>query len=249
MDVDGIVTRGGALPHWYMPGFAHFVTYRLFDTIPKVRLQEMAQRRSARIESPQDFGLPVECSRAAAHKLFFREFDEALETNTNSNRRWLEQPEIAKVVRENLHHHHGSLYELLAWCIMPNHVHILIQPFESTELPDQTTTDHDSVCSDEVADAASPLSRIMHSLKSYTANEANRLLGRTGTFWQRESYDHWVRDLDELERIVDYIRLNPVKAGLCKLAHEWVFSSAHDRFCLDGAECGLVGKLRDDWRR
>jgi hypothetical protein len=55
----------------------------------------------------------------------------------------------------------------------------------------------------------------VHSLKSYTANKANEQLGRQGSFWQDESYDHWVRDIDELERIVNYIRANAVRAGLC----------------------------------
>jgi putative transposase len=89
----------------------------------------------------------------------------------------------------------------------------------------------------------------MHSLKSYTANRANELLGREGPFWQDESYDHWVRDIDELERIVNYIRDNPVRASLCESARDWRFSSAFDRYRQDGSECALVGWLRDDWRR
>lgn len=72
--------------------------------------------------------------------------------------------------------------------------------------------------SDESPDNLSPLSKIMHSLKSYTANEANRFLGRTGPFWQRESYDHLVRDDRELVRIAEYIAHNPVKAKLVKNA-------------------------------
>jgi putative DNA methylase len=75
----------------------------------------------------------------------------------------------------------------------------------------------------------------MHSLKSYSAHEANRVLARSGPFWQHESYDHWVRDETELERIVEYIAANPVKAGLAKQAHEWRWSSAYDRFQQDGA--------------
>ena len=69
----------------------------------------------------------------------------------------------------------------------------------------------------------------MHSLKSFTANECNKILKQKGVFWQDESYDHWVRDDDELLRIIEYIELNPVKAGLAKSAAEFIFSSAHDR--------------------
>jgi putative DNA methylase len=92
----------------------------------------------------------------------------------------------------------------------------------------------------EIADVGSPLSTIMHSLKSYTAHEANKLLARTGSFWQHESYDHWVRDEDELERIVAYINANPVKAGLIDRARDFLWCSAHDRFLHDGNESGWL---------
>jgi putative DNA methylase len=84
---------------------------------------------------------------------------------------------------------------------MPNHVHILITPYQS-------------------------IARIMHSVKSFTAQKANSLLDRTGLpFWQGESYDHWVRD-GEFDRIKRYIELNPVKAGLANEAHLFPWSSA-----------------------
>jgi REP element-mobilizing transposase RayT len=69
----------------------------------------------------------------------------------------------------------------------------------------------------------------MHSVKSYTANSCNKLLGQSGRFWQQESYDHCVRDEEELARIFDYIELNPVKAGLCRVPAEWRYSSAYER--------------------
>jgi putative DNA methylase len=74
----------------------------------------------------------------------------------------------------------------------------------------------------------------MHSLKSYTANVANGILNRTGSFWQTESYDHWIRDDRELERVVNYIRGNPVTAALAKSAEDWYWSSCHDRYLYDG---------------
>jgi len=89
----------------------------------------------------------------------------------------------------------------------------------------------------------------MHSLKSYTANKANKFLGRSGSFWQKESYDHWVRDLAELERIHSYIQMNSVKVGLCSKPEEWRFSSSYDRYAIDQSTCGYVGQLTDDWRQ
>ena len=69
----------------------------------------------------------------------------------------------------------------------------------------------------------------MHSLKSYTANEANRVLGRTGRFWQKESYDHWVRAERELFGIAEYIAQNAVTAGLAANPWDWLYCSARDR--------------------
>ncbi|MBS1857150.1 MAG: transposase [Acidobacteria bacterium] len=95
------------------------------------------------------------------------------------------------------------LYELFAWAIMPNHVHILVKP-------------------------QAPLARLTHAVKTYSAREANRLLGRTELpFWQKESFDRWVRDGKEFDNIVRYIEGNPVKAGLVSSPQEWPWSSAH----------------------
>jgi putative DNA methylase len=120
---------------------------------------------------------------------------------------------------------------------MPNHV--LLQPRDPPP-QSRSAAEIDAHEPDEKTDSGSPLSVIMHSLKSYTAHRANELLGRSGQFWQHESYDHWVRDEDELERIVCYIVGNPVVAGLVKHPHEWYYSSAHDRFLHDGSEDGFL---------
>jgi REP element-mobilizing transposase RayT len=89
--------------------------------------------------------------------------------------------------------------------MMPNHVHVVLWP-----MPRHT------------------LSHILHSWKSYTSKQANKLLRRDGTtFWQKESYDHWIRDDDERARLVAYVQNNPVKAGYCKRPGDWRWSSAH----------------------
>jgi putative transposase len=94
------------------------------------------------------------------------------------------------------------LYELFAWVVISNHVHVLLQPHK-------------------------PLREVTRAVKNTSAREANLILGRTGLrFWQDESYDHWVRDGKELERIVRYIEWNPVRAGLAERAELWLWSSA-----------------------
>jgi putative DNA methylase len=156
---------------------------------------------------------------------------------------------VAALIRGNLYHHNGHKYRLLAYVVMPNHVHVLFQPLTvatggppvanptAGEPPAATsfTGPRAEGFSDEVLDGLSHLASIMHSLKSYTAHKANDLLGRSGPFWQAESYDRWVRDDDELERIIQHIAWNPVKARLVSQPHEWFFSSAHDRFLADGS--------------
>lgn len=103
----------------------------------------------------------------------------------------LRDPRVADAVQESIHFLDGTRYRLLAWCVMPNHVHVVFRILPGYDLK-----------------------RIMHSLLSFTANRANKLLGRTGTFWQREYYDHMVRNEEELGRAIRYVLENPTKAGL-----------------------------------
>src|SRR5262249_53677170 len=143
------------------------------------------------------------------HKQFFAAYDRYLDTAAQIN--WLARLEVANVIRENLYHHHGRKYHLLAYCVMPNHVHVLFQPIHRSDKQparrEQSGTSRllvpTSPSSDEfgeTADQGGPLASIMHSLKSYTSKRVNELLDRSGQFWQHESYDHWVRDDEELER-------------------------------------------------
>ncbi|HTN77601.1 MAG TPA: transposase [Pirellulaceae bacterium] len=238
----------GDLPHWFRPGFAHFVTFRLANTLPITVLHALQREREERLLRPPPLGTDLWQHRANIHKRIFARYDELLDQSKST--RWLSDERVATMIRDSLYHLHGQKYELLAYTIMPNHVHVLLQPFASAmavQRPahEQSRRDEASL---ECPDSTSPLTKIMHSLKSFTANRANELLGRTGRFWQKESYDHWVRDTEELERIANYIAANPVNAGLCSSPREWRFSSAHDRYERDQSECALVGWLRDDWQ-
>ena len=111
------------------------------------------------------------------------------------------------MVQEALLHLDREHYHLDDWTIMPNHVHLVLWPMPGHSL-----------------------SKILKGRKQYTANQANRMLGRRGTpFWQVESYDHCVRNEEELDRIRSYIRFNPVKAGLCEHPEDWPWGSAARR--------------------
>jgi putative DNA methylase len=229
MSTHEVITRRN-LPHWYVPGAFHFVTFRLFGSLPQEirdRLQE--ERRRERLALGERASVATERDRLG--KKWFGRYDAELDRGRGPA--FLRLPPVAAQVRRSLYFLHGEQYYLWAYCIMPNHVHALIQPLDGHVARPQGPEDAED---GEGPDAASPLAKVMHSLKSYTAHQINKLLGRSGTFWQDESYDRWVRDEGELERIVDYIAANPVKTGFVRCPHEWYFSSAHDRHLHDGSE-------------
>jgi putative DNA methylase len=116
---------------------------------------------------------------------------------------FLRLAEIAEMIEKNLLRFDEVKYRLHAWVVMSNHVHVLFTPINGYKL-----------------------ASIMHSIKSYTANRANELLGRAGDFWAREYFDRYIRNGRHFSNTVAYIHNNPVKAGLCAEATEWAFSSA-----------------------
>jgi type I restriction enzyme R subunit/putative DNA methylase len=119
----------------------------------------------------------------------------------------LKHPTMAMVTQETLLKFDGERYRLLAWCIMPNHVHVLIEPMTG-------------------------LGKIVQSWKSYTGrwalkHNAELGLGVPGTaLWMREYWDRFIRDQKHFDAVVAYIHNNPVKAGLCETAAQWRWSSA-----------------------
>lgn len=117
---------------------------------------------------------------------------------------WLQDPRVASMLAGALQYGETArqFYKLHAWVIMPNHVHVVLEP--------------------RVAMPGS-----MRWLKGRTGRMANRILGRTGMpFWQEESFDHWVRSPEELQELIDYVERNPVKAGLVEAKQQWAWSSA-----------------------
>ena len=117
---------------------------------------------------------------------------------------WLSHPDVAAIVAESIIWGEGRRYRLGEWVLMPNHVHLLLRPIEGHSV-----------------------GQVIGRMKSFTALRANEILGRTGAFWQKDYFDRRVRDDDSLERVGNYIRCNPVKAGLCRSPTEWRWSSAY----------------------
>jgi REP element-mobilizing transposase RayT len=172
------------LPHWQPTGKGIFLTWRLHGSLPVAVLKKI---RESKIDS-------------AAKR--FRAFDKHLDSAA-SGPLWLKDPRVAEMVVQAIHHESDPLrrYDLHAFVVMANHVHLLILP-------------------------KAPLRKITESLKGFTARQANKILRRRGPFWQDESFDHWVRSENQYRRIRHYIEHNPVTAGLVSKAEQWPWSSA-----------------------
>jgi REP element-mobilizing transposase RayT len=180
----------GYLPHLEGEQPVYFVTFRLADSLPRDLLDELGKERQV-VERARRAGTTGPADSARLEKL--RELLRKAE-------RWLDRGlgachmrdfRIARIVADALRHFDGRRYRILAWCVMPNHVHVVFSPLGEERL-----------------DA------IVHSWKSFSALEANRLLRRSGRFWQREYFDHLVRNEGSLRKIIRYVLENPEKAGL-----------------------------------
>jgi len=201
--VSGFHSRG-KLPHLKREGSAYFVTFRLGDSLPHEVIENLKHERNVLLEQALAGRRPLTWHEQQQLFLWYSDRVEAyLDAGTGAC--WLKRPIIANLVAGALSFFDGERYDLLAWVVMPNHVHAVVLPW-----PEQVLSD------------------ILHSWKSYTANEANKILDQVGEiFWQSESYNHWIRDDDERARLCRYITLNPVKARLCERPEDWMWSSAH----------------------
>jgi type I restriction enzyme R subunit len=193
------------LPHWDIQGATYFVTCCLAGSIPAIgRLAIKAETRNS---PPDRYGADPRARRSPSTN--FASWEQLLDTAVGT--RWMEERIVASEVQRAMLHFAGTRYDVIAYVVMPNHVHWIFRPLASWR------------------DRCAPRSAreiIMHSFCRQTARTCNRIMGRTGQFWQHESYDRVVRDVDELQRIIDYVEFNPVKAGLCERPEQWEFSSA-----------------------
>lgn len=207
------------LPHYQPPDATFFVTSRLAGSLP----EEVIARLKEEYEQKEKLLLKIKNEKERKQKLiverkrYFVRFDELLDKATEGPH-WLKDERVAEEVAEAIHFRDGKKYELIAYCIMPNHVHLVFYVGRN-------------VISTKRSNASRYiLAPILQSLKGYTAHKANKILNRTGAFWQHESYDHVVQDERELERVIAYVLNNPVKAGLVSTWQEWKWSYVQERF-------------------
>ena len=182
----------GYLPHFDQPGMVQSITFRLADSVPADVIEHWRDELQLMGDEAAD---DPRCA----------ELRERIEKYADQGKGacWLKDPAIGEIVETALLHFDTQRYRLLSWCVMPNHVHALIE----------TQDGH-------------PLGNIVQSWKSYTAKECNRQLGRKGELWMPDYFDRYVRDANHFHKAMEYIVNNPVKAGLCEKPEGWKWSSA-----------------------
>ena len=198
-------------PHIQPPGATLFVTFRLYGSLPKQAIakfkSEYDELNKMTGKYPNKKGAKNNLHRFyISKKQLLAQYDRFLHKNSDGPH-YLKDDRIARLVCNCLEFWSGKKYDLIAYCVMSNHVHVLFTPLEVNN------NDYH------------PISKIMHSIKSYTANEANKILKRKGKpFWTHESFDHVCRSREEIKRVAGYILNNPVKAGLVNSAEDWNWS-------------------------
>ena len=188
------VRHGAYLPHWTLDGATYAVCFRLADSLPRSTAEAWRHECEALRAEAGTVLTPAQEYRL--RELFSERVESCLDSCRGAC--WLRRSEIAEIVAETLKYFDGERHQLLAWCIMPNHVHAVVRPLDRHTLVD-----------------------ILKSWKGFSGREANQLLGLHGDFWQAEYYDHIIRDAAELAHAITYVIENPRKAGLQQWPWVW----------------------------
>lgn len=183
----GLHTRG-YLPHIDAP-VPQFLTWRLDDAAPADAIERW---KSEALDEPdaervRRLNRQIEAYSDAGHGACV-----------------LRDPRLARIVQESFFHDHGRRYDILAWVVMPNHVHLVLEPYPGGSV-----------------------GKIVQAIKGVTSKRIGAILGTSGRLWQPDYFDRVVRDDGHLERLRRYLEWNPVKAGLCGDPKHWAWSSAN----------------------
>jgi REP element-mobilizing transposase RayT len=200
-------------PHHQYKDSIVFLTWRLAFTLSAHIIKLFEQIKAMPGSAEFDPDLDIAKQKNAFLFTKFQDYDLALAKFRQPGFS-LNEPRIAKLLRESFHHLDGRKYELHAWCVMSNHVHLLIRPVKDAD------------------DDYFLVSSIVQSIKRFTANRINRLLGREGRIWDDFYFDRIVRDGEDYENVVNYILMNPVKAGLVDNPRKWKDSFYNPRYLL-----------------
>lgn len=192
--VENVQRTRRALPHWFQEGRTYFVTFRLADSMPREKREQLEAQRNAwmyaqGLKSLDEIEFLSDEDRKEYHRIFTVKIHELLDAGYGSCT--LRDPENAQVVSNALMFFDGQRCEMISFVVMPNHVHVLTCPIEPHSL-----------------------SELLHSWKRFTSREIHKRTGESGTLWLDENFDHIVRTEHQLEHFRNYIRDNPKKARL-----------------------------------
>ncbi len=210
------IRNRGRLPHWEKEAGLYFITFHLADSLPRSVLAKIAERHRI-LEStqqnnanllPEQKALLASSTRARIEECFDRGAGSCSFLDMR----------IAGAMAAALRYREGMHYRLLAWCVMPNHVHVVVRLFPGREL-----------------------AKVVKAWKNFSAKAANQALGRKGQFWRREYYDRLIRNGDELDRAIRYVVENPARAGLKNWT--WVWSAGREARDPAGQEAGATSCL------
>jgi REP element-mobilizing transposase RayT len=180
-----VIRRRGGKVHWHVPGGLYFVTYRLADSVPQ-EIQIRLDDLHRQLTRARELDFTGQSARMIEREIF-RISERA--SDRGYGECFLRQKRIGDLVMGAFDRDDGSKYERIAVVVMPNHVHIVFRLLDT-------------------------LDAVLRNWKSYTAHEANVMLGRRGSFWEPGYFDVLIRDSNQLERTVAYVLANPGKAGL-----------------------------------
>jgi putative transposase len=191
---DEVRVHRGKLPHWRQWGVTYFITSRLADSVPvelakNWKLQRDAWLHDHNISTLADVESLNEKLRKEYHQLFTAEFHKLLDAGHGECLLGIDR--CAELLIDRLLAGHAKSYHLDSWCIMPNHMHVLVEPLGKCTLGE-----------------------IVRHWKGGSANDINRHLKRKGMLWQAETYDHIVRNEPQLTHYRKYIAENPDPAHL-----------------------------------
>ena len=201
------------LPHWDVPGAAYFITSCLEGSIPAQGLLDIRRHQNQLRNCKRPADLSDEEFQELCWKLTFARIDKWLDHEPAVSH--LSEPVLATIVHDSLLNFAGTRYDVYAFVVMPSHFHWVFRARAEWV--------------QELTGKQTPRERIMKGVKSYSASRCNIARKVSETFWQPESYDHWIRNEQEFFRIINYIEKNPVVAGFVSKPEDWLYSSAYIR--------------------
>ncbi len=196
------------LPHIIPEDGVFFVTFRLNNSLPLHILTKLRSDYQNEIKEAKETIRSSTILKSCLTEIFdeyFIDFDTLLDQYTTAFN-LTENKTISQILINAIEFSNNKDYQIIAYCIMPNHVHLIIFKLKK------------------------PLFQIMKVLKGFSAREINKVLNRKGTFWHPESYDNVVRSRNELYNKIMYTLNNPVKAGLVNHYEDWPYSYCNPKF-------------------